>query len=56
MTALSQSIGLSRSAIYQWNKRIPAERVMDIEAATGIDRAKLRPDLYGADRRAKRRR
>jgi DNA-binding transcriptional regulator YdaS (Cro superfamily) len=51
MSGLAQSIGLTRSAIYQWKSRIPAERVMDVEAATGIDRARLRPDLYKADRR-----
>jgi len=58
MSALAQSIGLTRSAIYQWKSRIPAERVMDIESATGIPRTRLRPDLYKADRRvaSKRRR
>ena len=45
MSALAQSIGLTRSAIYQWKGRIPAERVMDIEEATGIPRTRLRPDL-----------
>lgn len=49
MTALARSVGLSRSAIYQWKTRVPAERVITIEAATGISRERLRPDLYAND-------
>jgi DNA-binding transcriptional regulator YdaS (Cro superfamily) len=55
MSAFAQAIGLSRSAVYQWKGRIPAERVIDVEQATGIPRTRLRPDLYGK-RAAKRRR
>lgn len=56
VTALAESIGLTRSALYQWKRRIPAERVMDIERETGIDRTRLRPDLYGRTESRKKRR
>lgn len=36
---------ISPQAISQW-KRVPAERVLEVERATGISRHKLRPDLY----------
>lgn len=42
---LSLALGLSRGAASQW-RRIPAERVIDIERITGIPREILRPDLY----------
>lgn len=44
---LAEKIGVSRQAIYQWS-RIPAERVVDVERATGIPRSELRPDIFGA--------
>jgi TorA maturation chaperone TorD len=43
--ALAKIIGISQPAVSMW-KKIPAERVIEIEAATGIDRSELRPDLY----------
>ena len=55
MSALAQAIGVSRQAIYRWKRRIPAERVVDIEAATGIDRAALRPDIFGRQKKRGRR-
>lgn len=42
---LARLIGIRHNAFYVW-KRIPAERVLDIERATGITRHDLRPDLY----------
>jgi TorA maturation chaperone TorD len=44
--ALARSIGISQPSISNWT-RIPAERVLSVEAVTGVDRAILRPDLYG---------
>src|SRR5262245_15537562 len=44
--ALARKIGISQPSVSNWS-RIPAERVVAIEAATGIDRSVLRPDLYG---------
>lgn len=45
--ALARKIGISQPSVSNW-ARIPAERVLTVEAATGIDRSVLRPDLYGA--------
>ena len=45
MTKLAESMGIGVSAISQW-KRVPAERVLAVEAATGVPRQQLRPDLY----------
>lgn len=44
--ALARSIGVTRQAVYQW-REVPAERVPDIAALTGLQRAELRPDLFG---------
>lgn len=43
---LAQKLGISRQAIYYWT-RIPADRVVEIERITGIDRRELRPDIFG---------
>jgi TorA maturation chaperone TorD len=43
--ALARKIGISQPAISNW-QRVPAGRVPSVEAATGIDRAILRPDLF----------
>ena len=44
--ALARKIGISQPSLSNWN-RVPAERVVSVEGLTGIDRAVLRPDLYG---------
>jgi TorA maturation chaperone TorD len=44
---LARQIGISQPSVSNW-VRVPAERVVAVEAVTGIDRAMLRPDLYGA--------
>jgi TorA maturation chaperone TorD len=43
--ALARKIGIAQPSISNW-ARVPAERVLSVEAATGIHRAVLRPDLY----------
>ncbi|MDP3407073.1 Cro/CI family transcriptional regulator [Bosea sp. (in: a-proteobacteria)] len=43
--ALARSLGISQPAISSW-KRVPADRVLSVEATTGIPRSDLRPDLY----------
>jgi len=45
LTALAEKLEITAQAISQW-KRIPAHRVIQIEAITGISRSRLRPDLY----------
>lgn len=46
-TGLSRALntGITPQAIAQW-KHVPAERVLDVEKATGVPRHRLRPDLY----------
>lgn len=45
VSELARRIGLSQPSISNWD-RIPAERVLSVEAATGVARAVLRPDLF----------
>ena len=45
VVALANALGIKQSAIHQW-PRIPAERVVQVEQATGIPRHLLRPDLH----------
>jgi DNA-binding transcriptional regulator YdaS (Cro superfamily) len=44
-TALAVALGVKHQAIYAW-RRCPAERVLAVEAASGVSRSELRPDLY----------
>lgn len=48
VSELARQIGISQPSVSNWT-RVPAERVVAVEAATGVDRAVLRPDLYGGD-------
>jgi TorA maturation chaperone TorD len=45
VSELARRIGISQPSVSNWDK-IPAERVLAVEAATGIERMRLRPDLY----------
>jgi DNA-binding transcriptional regulator YdaS (Cro superfamily) len=45
-SALAVALGITPGAISQWD-RVPAERVLEVEKATGIPRQVLRPDVYG---------
>jgi TorA maturation chaperone TorD len=46
--ALARKIGISQPSVSNWD-RVPAERVLSVEAATGVSRTILRPDLYRHD-------
>jgi TorA maturation chaperone TorD len=46
--ALARGLGISQPSVSNW-QRIPAERVIAVEALTGVPRAALRPDLYPAN-------
>lgn len=46
ITELARRIGISQPSVSNWS-RVPVERVPSVEAATGIARAILRPDIYG---------
>lgn len=43
---LARALGVSDATARLWRKKIPAERVVQIERVTGYPRHKLRPDLY----------
>src|SRR5215468_7908972 len=43
--ALARKIGISQPSVSNW-LRVPADRVLSVEQATGVSRAMLRPDLY----------
>jgi DNA-binding transcriptional regulator YdaS (Cro superfamily) len=45
LTKLADVLGISVAAVCQWD-RVPAERVLEVERATGVSRHDLRPDLY----------
>src|SRR6266571_1969420 len=45
ITELARRIGISQPSVSNWS-RVPADRVVAVEAATGVARALLRPDLY----------
>ena len=42
---LARKIGIAQPSVSNWS-RVPAQRVIAVEAATGVPRAELRPDLY----------
>lgn len=49
--ALAERAGVSVPAVYFWRtgeREISAESAIKLERATGIPRAKFRPDLFGA--------
>jgi TorA maturation chaperone TorD len=46
VSELARRIGISQPSVSTW-ERIPAERVIPVETATGISRTVLRPDLFG---------
>jgi TorA maturation chaperone TorD len=47
VSELARRIGISQPSVSNWD-RVPAERVSAVESATGVGRAVLRPDLFGA--------
>lgn len=51
-SALARLCGKSQPSVWKWlqsSKRLPAEHVLRVEAATGISRHLLRPDIYPVD-------
>lgn len=42
---LARRIGVTTQAVSQW-KLVPANRVLAVERASGVNRSDLRPDLY----------
>ena len=50
---LGDRLSCAHSSVVRWRQqgRVPADRVVAIEAATGVPRHRLRADLYGAPTR-----
>jgi DNA-binding transcriptional regulator YdaS (Cro superfamily) len=46
VASLARAIGIAQPSVSAWS-RIPAERVLAVEALTRVPRFMLRPDLYG---------
>ena len=52
-SATGHLLGVSQASVWKWlreGKPLPAQHVLAIEAATGISRHELRPDLYPDER------
>lgn len=51
VNALARKLKLHQTAVSLWKirKRLPAERVLEVERATGVSRHELRPDIYPDD-------
>ena len=47
-SALARKLGVKPQAVQKWcaSGKIPPLRVLAVEAATGVSRKKLRPDIY----------
>ncbi len=51
-SAFARLIRKDQSTVWEWldkNKPLPAEHVLAVEAATGVSRHDLRPDIYPRD-------
>lgn len=46
VSELARRLGISQPSVSNWNS-VPADRVLSVEAATGVARVVLRPDLFG---------
>lgn len=46
VSALARALSISVSAVSQW-RDVPPERVIEIEALTGVSRHIQRPDIFG---------
>lgn len=45
---LAKALDVDPATVTRWaQKRVPAERVLDVERVTGLSRSEIRPDLYG---------
>jgi DNA-binding transcriptional regulator YdaS (Cro superfamily) len=47
-TATAKAFGVTQQAVHDWTRRgkVPALKAIALEAASGVSRHKLRPDLY----------
>ncbi len=47
VAALARGLGISQPSVSAW-RRVPADRVVAVEAITGVKREQLRPDLFAS--------
>lgn len=50
--AMGRLLSVSQPTVWKWlqsTKRLPAEHCLTVEAATGVSKHLLRPDIYPAD-------
>lgn len=53
-SAFARLCGKAQPTVWKWlqnGKRLPAEHVLTVEAATGVSRHLLRPDIYPVEPR-----
>jgi len=52
-TELGRRLGITDAAVFRWRRlgRVPANRVLAVERATGVSRHSLRPDIYPVENR-----
>lgn len=51
-SAFARLIGRGQASVHEWlksGKPLPAQHVLTVEAATGVSRHDLRPDIYPRD-------
>lgn len=47
LALLASLVGIDKATATRWaQRRIPAERVLEVERLTGVPRHELRPDIY----------
>jgi len=46
-SSLARLMKITPSAVLQWDQ-VPADRILQVEALTGVSRYELRPDICGA--------
>jgi len=48
--AMAKLLGVTQGAVSKWASRgeLPTDHVLRVEAATGVSRHDLRPDIFGA--------
>ena len=46
---LAQQMNITRGAVHQWGEKVPAERLKELTAITGLSPQVLRPDLFESE-------
>ena len=49
--AVGRAFGITSQAVTQW-RRVPPERVLEVERMSGVSRHLLRPDVFGPEKAA----